>query len=290
MISRFATRLLIVMVPAAKDDGVLPLVWRLVDDAGLFPPAELPMAAALARHRREAGTNPLLSGRFVCPAARLDELVSLLDAKDRLQLALIVQLDRQALLEALEAVSNEPRLSLTAVEGVMGSIGSLAEIPDGVPCFVEIPLTGEWRGAHRALRESGYGAKVRCGGAKAELFPTAAQLGAFVHETVASGVVFKATAGLHHAVAHRDDATGFSHHGFLNLLLATCRASDGASVDDVVEVLRSTAASSVVREVEQLDEAVVAAARELFVSYGSCSTSEPLDDLCELGLVSAPWC
>ena len=51
---------------------VLP---HLFDDAGLFPPAKLPMAEALAAHQR-AVTGPYgdVVGPFLCPATRLDEL------------------------------------------------------------------------------------------------------------------------------------------------------------------------------------------------------------------------
>ena len=36
---------------------------------------------------------------------------------------------------------------------------------------------------------------------------------------------------------HRDHETGFEHHGFLNVLLATRRAFDGGTVAEVAEVL-----------------------------------------------------
>ena len=53
----------------------LGLLAGLVDDAGLFPPEQLPMAAALARHRAdEAAGHPMLTHRFLCPASRLGEL------------------------------------------------------------------------------------------------------------------------------------------------------------------------------------------------------------------------
>src|ERR687892_738158 len=53
-----------------------PVVDRLFDDASLFPPAQLPMQAALAAHdrlRRDASTAPLV-GPFLCPASRFPEL------------------------------------------------------------------------------------------------------------------------------------------------------------------------------------------------------------------------
>jgi hypothetical protein len=52
--------------------AVLP---RLFDDAGLFPPAKLPMAEALAAHARAlAGPHSRVVGPFLCPATRLDEI------------------------------------------------------------------------------------------------------------------------------------------------------------------------------------------------------------------------
>src|SRR5262245_33804802 len=51
------------------------LLAGLIDYAGLFPPAQLPLDEALAnyaRYRREP--NGWLLGRFLCPASRLAEL------------------------------------------------------------------------------------------------------------------------------------------------------------------------------------------------------------------------
>ena len=53
------------------------LLEGLVDDAGLFPPTSLSMAAALRRHRDVV--NPMLTGRFLVPGDRLAELSDLLD-------------------------------------------------------------------------------------------------------------------------------------------------------------------------------------------------------------------
>src|SRR5579875_1636751 len=58
----------------------------------------------------------------------------------------------------------------------------------------------------------GVRAKVRCGG---EQVPTVEELAAFVRGCRERGIVFKATAGLHHAYP-----TAAGEHGFLNLLAA----------------------------------------------------------------------
>jgi hypothetical protein len=74
------------------------LLARLVDDAGLFPPAQLPMGEALARHRddetSESAGRSMLTHRFLCPASRLGELrretAALEDGGRRLRVGVIL--------------------------------------------------------------------------------------------------------------------------------------------------------------------------------------------------------
>ena len=68
-------------------DPTAVLLADLVDDAGLFPPTQLGMAEALDRYRRTSATaDPVLSHRFVCPAARLPELQRHLGPDDQVRL------------------------------------------------------------------------------------------------------------------------------------------------------------------------------------------------------------
>ena len=69
--------------------------------------------------------------------------------------------------------------------------------------------------------------KFRTGGLTADAFPSAAELAACIDAALDRETPFKCTAGLHHAVRHTDPETGFEHHGFLNVLLATRVALDG---------------------------------------------------------------
>ena len=55
------------MAIASPAEPLKVLTSALVDDAGLFPPEELDMALAVARHRRDrAAGSPVLTHRFVC--------------------------------------------------------------------------------------------------------------------------------------------------------------------------------------------------------------------------------
>jgi hypothetical protein len=269
------------------------LVEGLVDDAGLFPPAALPMAEAVARHRSDEGEGDaggVLSGRFVCPATRLEELLAELGDGEGIRVALIVApFADEEISGAVRAMAADDRLELSGLEGPLPAAVIPATLPSGVPSFAEIPVTGDWEGPLAALAALGdrVGAKIRCGGVRSELFPSSEQLGTLVHACARRHVAFKATAGLHHAVRYRDEETGFTHHGFVNLLLAAARASAGAHLDELIEVLDCSEASQLAAEAGSLSPEQARRTRQLFVSYGSCSTSEPVEDLRALGLLEA---
>ena len=66
-------------------------------------------------------------------------------------------------------------------------------------------------------------------------------------------------------------------HGFLNFLTAADRAAAGADEAELRDILATTDASALTTG--------SAAGRALFVSIGSCSFAEPVEDLQELGLL-----
>ena len=271
--------------------GPLPvtaLFAALVDDAGLFPPEELAMPDALARYRRDRTVgHPVLTGRFLCPAVALPTLVANLADGDSVSVGLIAPLASDTVREAVTAIDADARLELTSVEGVaVTTVADAVSALHGVtvPRYVELPTRAPAQDLDR-LAAAGVGAKVRCGGVRAELFPPAEDLAGFLAACVERGIAMKATAGLHHAVRYRDPVTGFTHHGFLNLLLGTCRAVAGRPVADVVEVLCLEDAGDLAAEAASEPATVVAGARAALVCYGSCSTSEPIEDLEQLGLL-----
>jgi hypothetical protein len=272
----------------------------LVDDAGLFPPESLAMAGALARHRAdEAAGYPMLSHRFLCPASRISELrtewarLAADEGEGPLRLGIILDTGLSALDAAQAEVAEDPLLALEMVEvpapsaeAVDAALEALARFEPAA--FVEGPRSLDWvKAVAGAGEQSGRlrGAKVRCGGARAELFPTPEELAAFVCACFEHGVPFKATAGLHGAVRHRDDQTGFVHHGFLNLVLSAVVAAMGATVGDVAVVLAATDGPALAAEARAVSERAMSAGRLLFRAYGSCSTSEPREEAAALGLL-----
>ncbi|MBW8485845.1 hypothetical protein K1Y72_25935 [Actinomadura sp. PM05-2] len=267
-----------------------PVLAGLVDDAGLFPPTALPMDAALARHRRDlAAAHPMLTHRFLCPASRWDELAGRLrPGEERLRVGVILD----GVLPPLESDRHvvelvEVPLGMGGRAAVAAVLQRTADVP--VPVFVE-PVRGpdqvaaigqiaEWRERDAAAPR---GAKVRCGGLRAGAFPAGTELAAFVTACAGLGVPFKATAGLHRALPYVDAATGFRHHGFLNLVLATARAVQGEGPEEVAKCFAEGA--DVPAALAALPADVAERTRALLVSYGSCSTDEPVEQVARYGL------
>ncbi|TRV78267.1 hypothetical protein FKN01_13255 [Streptomyces sp. 130] len=274
-----------------------PLAFRhLVDDASVFPPGLAPLPRAVAEHAGHlASGHAEFVGPFVIGADRLGELTAL--AGPRLfpgGLRVSVVAGPAALPAVRAAFAGTGRLVPAAVEFKPDAARPLGPQLDdlaapGFPgtVYVEVPRPGtpEWEQALALVVRHGFRLKLRTGGTEAAAFPAEDEVAAWIAGAVAAGVPFKCTAGLHHAVRHTAPATGFEHHGFLNVLLATARARAGASPSDVRAALAERAPEALARAVTALPAAEAAAAREAFVSYGSCSVLEPLEDLTALGLL-----
>ena len=271
------------------------LLAGLVDDAALFPPGNAPMDVAVRQHRahRTASYAPLV-GRFLCPASRLVELSEQLFASETVRLGIIVDTGIDGIDKAFATAAGEPRFVVELVEVALPAEADLdraAEAaavqlqlaPPGARSFVELPRVRGWRDALAVLARERLGAKLRTGGTVASAFPSDDDVLDFLRSCVAAGVPFKCTAGLHEALRHRDPITGFQHHGFLNILAATC--SIGDERDEVV-ALTETDGTRLATYLRSLDNRVAIRARSMFVSYGSCSIDEPVRDLADLGLLS----
>ncbi|MGW4500128.1 hypothetical protein ACWENR_16135 [Micromonospora sp. NPDC004336] len=281
------------------------LLDGLVDDAAVFPPGSAPLPDAVAAHRRHrASWYAGLVGPLLVPATRLAELADLLDAGERIEVGVIGDVPVARLDEARTGA--DPRIRVRQIEAAVAKRGEdplpgLAELVEltrranpagaadtgGLAVYAEVPLTFGLLGALDALaaaRAEGLpvAAKFRTGGLAAELFPTPAELAAVICACRDRGLPFKLTAGLHQAVRHLDPETGFTHHGFANVLAATLAAAEGAAVQPVAELLTATDPRPLVQRVE----GDLAAPRPLWVGYGSCSILEPLTDLIRLGLVN----
>ena len=272
----------------------------LFDDAAIFPPGNASMPAAVAAHRAHR-TSPYAPtvGPFVCSDARWDELTAVLRAETTddprtLDISLVVPGGAAGLADALARASSEPRVRLSAVEvagvrspedaaDVVRAVSSVLGGADrGLPVFVELPLGEDLPRLLAPVARGGCLVKIRTGGESAASFPDEASLAAALMACVESGTAFKLTAGLHHAVRHRDSSTGFEHHGFHNVLAAVAAAVGGRGAADMAAVLAERDATTLASVVGAAEADPV---RSRFRSFGTCSVTEPVQDLVDLGLL-----
>ena len=174
-------------------------------------------------------------------------------------------------------------------------------MPPYLQAYVEIPIDRR-PGAARRRRSAGRAGEPRSAPAASRptRFPPPADLVRFLRACAAAGVPFKATAGLHHPLraeyrlTYEPDSARGTMFGFLNLFLAAAfmagghgRRRRGAAAGGARPPRRS---ASTTRGVEwrgqRLDLDAIRRAREAgIVSFGSCSFTEPIDDLQSLGLL-----
>lgn len=270
----------------------------LVDDAAVFPPgsAELPEAITAHRGHRTAWYADLV-GPFLLPASEINAARQLIEPGDELEIGLIGDTGVAALPAAVEALPTD-RVRLRQVEvavakrgedpqpGLRALLTALAGWPK-ISGYAEVPLTWGLLAALDTLAEARAGgvdvaAKFRTGGLAAELFPTPVELAAVICACRDRALPFKLTAGLHHAIRDTDPETGFTHHGFLNVLAATVISAEGAEVAEVAELLATTDAARLIEPARVRG----GTDRPLWVGFGSCSITDPLTDLVRLGLIN----
>lgn len=293
--------------------SVRALLAGIIDYAGLFPPAGLSMGEAALNYATYHNSNlSWMLGRFIVPAARLDEFVadgkdfysvknsgawklSVLDGGDLFET--IRQIEdfnaansAYAVCDAVEIKADTPSEIERAAEILPGYLTPYFEIAPGEDLAEMVP----------ALFSTRQRAKIRTGGVTPGAIPATADVARFIRTCLAANVPFKATAGLHHPfrsvkpLTYEPDSAEEKMHGFLNFFLAAAFTREGFKTDLVHEVLEEEFAEAFVfeengvwwRQEHFLGLAQLQRLREKnAISFGSCSFTEPVEDLQELGIL-----
>ena len=305
------------MSPAGPVDTLLA---GLIDYAGLFPPAALPMRDAVARyaeHRR--GADRAMLGRFVVPAARLAEFTTEVDRlpfgaptpADPWSLAVLATATDAPMLRAfgatyggcltadvVEAKADDVAM-IEAIAVAFGSASGSASADASAPMatvYVELPLQADLPLLVAALGRLGLRAKVRTGGLTPDAIPASADLLRFLTCCVRAGVPFKATAGLHHPLRGEYPLTGDADgpratmYGFLNIFLTAAFLHAGIEASAVAPLLEERDAAAIAvdgtslrwRHLALATPALAAFRAASGASFGSCSFDEPVHDLAAL--------
>lgn len=297
------------------DTALRALLAGAVDYAGLFPPAGLPMAEAVANYAAYAGgADAWALGRFVVPVARLGELEqsaeglapeapappwrlsALIGASPAEELHLLGEFNCR------HAEAGASALSADAVEAKAGSVADVERILGAVPrwaeAYVEVPLAADPRPLIEAIARLGGRAKIRTGGITSDAFPTAAQVLRFLRACADARVPFKATAGLHHPLraeyrlTYAADSPAGTMFGFLNVFLTAILLRQTSLPDhDALALLEERSAGAFEFTADEARwrgyrvdrKAIELARREGIVGFGSCSFVEPVGELKMIG-------
>jgi hypothetical protein len=289
------------------------LLSHAIDYAGLFPPAGLDMTQAVANYAGYArGTDAWALGRFVVPVARLDQFES--EAGNyfseniggpvwRLNALAGDDVGRDCARISEFNREHQSSIRVEAVELKAGSMQEIVSAAGNIPnireVYFEIPIHSDPRDLIGAIARVGARAKVRTGGITSDAFPASEDLARFIETCVKENVVFKATAGLHHAVRSRYPLN-YEHnspvgmmYGFLNVTLASAFILRGMTQKKTIEVLEESSAQAFHFDNDGVTwrgnsaslADLIAMRRRVAASFGSCSFREPIDELRQLHLL-----
>lgn len=297
------------------------LLNEIIDYAGLYPPAGLPLPEVVsnfAGYRQHPAAWML--ARLIIPVNRLAEFAEtarsswLLSAPEQLpwrisclvpapeenlqgfgqaweQIADFNRLHRSnAVIDAVETKCDSSPLLLRAAAVCQPAIATYWELPHTRSCAELLATLAGLGASHRA--------KIRTGGVQAQLIAAVPDVARFLRECAAARVAFKATAGLHHPLraeyrlTYEANSPCATMHGFLNLFAAAVAAwSQKASADQIADLLTCSDPGAFQFSESGLSignwrcsRGEIEDARERFaIGFGSCSFSEPVEDLRELG-------
>lgn len=281
------------------------LLHAVVDYAGLFPPAGLGMAEAVTNYGRyRRGPHAWMLARFIVPAGRLDEFLAAAEGHlppaggegDPWPLSVLVQ-DPAGIERAQAFGQAQAGVRVEGFEARPADHRALRELAAATGEGEEIFFELDWRQDPQpwldAVADADACAKLRSGGVTPELYPGVAEFARFLSRCKESGVALKFTAGLHHplrgdhALTYEPGAPVGTMYGFLNAFAAAALLDQGhLRRGELAELLQEATPGAIDlgdgglrwRE-HHLTVAELQRSRRFARSFGSCSFTEPVEDL-----------
>ena len=292
--------------------SIRALLTEIVDYAGLFPPSALSMAEAIRNYA--AYKNSIYSwmlGKFVIPVSRLDEFLEAAqdfvgrEKDDLWRLSVLAGADIDETVGTIRNFNdkNSGFVICDALEVKAETplqIETMAKIvPADLTAYFEIPIGGDLAELVSTLAIFKQRAKIRTGGVTVDAFPKIETIVRFMRTCLAANVPFKATAGLHHPLrcfkplTYETDAPEGKMNGFLNMFLAAGLLQQRLNPAVIYELLNDERSDNFLfdddgilwRQEYFAHTAQLQFLRRCVISFGSCSFTEPIEDLQELGLL-----
>jgi hypothetical protein len=227
---------------------------KIIDYAGLYPPANLALEEAIRNFVRYQNDSEVwMLSRFILPARRLHELSHYADrvfsndvslsfsalgrgGRDTNEVLENLRLDIADILAFREMHDSKinvdmfelplPASVLADQPAALAIVNRTTDVlnKNGLSIFFEAPFGEGWRmhaekviRSLRKIKDKHAGFKLRTGGVTADAFPAAQQVAWAIAAARDAGVPMKATAGLHHPIRHYNDDVGAKMFGFINV-------------------------------------------------------------------------
>lgn len=250
----------------------------------MFPPGNAPADVAIAEHLRHRGAwYADLIGPLLIAAPAWAEFVAAHEARGRPDLSVVLigtTADPEPVPAGVTLVGFEARVPDLPLPAIAPGRSFAAEVTADAAGERVLEAVGA-----QAASGAPVVAKFRTGGVEASAFPSEDTLAYVLRAASAAGARLKFTAGLHHAVRHRDPRTGFEHHGFLNVLVAAQLAARDAFLPDIPKVLAERDPERLVAAAEAMFDERAAPLGRAMVSFGCCGVEDPVGDLEALGVI-----
>ena len=240
--------------------GLKNFCAKMIDYAGLFPPANLQLPQAFHNFVfYSQGEYKWMLGKFIIPAKRLGELGEILDGmeiEDVIPLSVLGSSEEKItgfidnFSGDIKAISDfkekyGSKVSIDAFEVRLPGELFETDVNDGmldlminittelentlgksIPVFYEVTLSSEYEAEIiRAVEtiaslDKGCGYKLRTGGVEAAAFPEPGVIAFAIMTCCEFSVPMKCTAGLHHPIRHYNEEVSAVMHGFMNVFAA----------------------------------------------------------------------
>lgn len=292
-------------------ESIRTLLAEIVDYAGLFPPSQVSMKTAVANYAAYLDSPyKWMLGRFVVPVGRLKEFTENAEkffgkSVEVWRLSVLAGEDAAETIETISAFNQQMagKAFADALEVRAANDSEIENINQHLPAdlnvYFELPLDENLADSIIALAIHKRRAKIRTGGVTPEAFPSPEQITRFMRICLAANVPFKCTAGLHHPVrclkplTYAPDAPTGKMNGFLNVFLAAAFLQQGYAPSLIHELLKDERPDNfqfrddgVLWKQEYFAHTTqLRFLRERVISFGSCSFTEPVEDLQEIGLL-----
>jgi len=294
---------------------------KLIDYAGLFPPAKLEIEPSLKNYAEYIqSTDKWMMSQFIIPVSRLNEIPADLMKKYSKEFPLKLSLISGNICNDIATVNQFINMNnnSTIFTGYESQISDLATFPQSLldvhqlrkkqnlnfESFYEVSPNDNWINQmnevvsiisqFNAEHDAGVGFKLRCGGVEASMFPPAENIAQTILACRDASVSMKFTAGLHHPVRHYSKSVKTRMYGFFNIFIGGMIAHKfNLEIDPLTTILMDENPENFTFDDNGLYLKTYSISnleiqnyrQKAFISYGSCSFSEPREDLQQLGLL-----